>query len=108
MSGITEAEKKAFAKLDSRLPEDATARMAGVKLADRLRRDLPDVDDVTLGRVLLHLTTHLLHATRIADHAASGTGLGAETTRAALMTAIPKQFGTAAMTLTELEWRTEL
>ncbi|WP_433233916.1 hypothetical protein [Actinomadura nitritigenes] len=105
MSGITEAEKKAFAKLDSRLPEDATARTAGVKLADRLRRELPDVDDVTLGRVLLNLTTHLFRAIRIADDAASGVGLGPETTRAALMTALPKQLGAAAMTLTELEWK---
>jgi len=49
-------ERAALAALDAQLRAADPGRASGTELADLLREQLPDIDDTTLGRVLIALT----------------------------------------------------
>lgn len=53
MSALTARERARLDALANRLAIYNTRPPAGVRLADGMRTDLPDIDDVTIGRVLL-------------------------------------------------------
>lgn len=75
---------------------------AGRNLADRMRRALPDVDDVTIGRALLELGEVVAGVVRTAHDTTSDTTQG----EAALIS-VAGVVACAAINLTEIEWREE-
>lgn len=102
---LTETERQAMATLDAALPASDLTRRAGVGLADLLRIHLPDVDDVTLGRVVLEVMRHLKGCDDTARKTAEVVGVPANVTRAAALQVGIRQLAAAAMTLTELDWK---
>lgn len=105
MSALTESERRAMAELDASLPADDLVRRAGVGLADLLRTQLPDADDVTLGRVVLEIMRHLKRGDDEARRLADNVGVPANVTRAAALAVGIRQLAAASLTLTELEWK---
>ena len=103
--GLSKSEREALALIDAELSHADPVRYAGVVLADRLRRELPDVDDTTLGRVALQLMKHFAGAKVRADAAAEQAKHPVVPMRAAVLDAGIRQLATAALTLTELEWK---
>lgn len=105
VSALTETERRVLAQLDADLPADHVTRHGGVMLADLLRTAAPEADDVTLGRIALALMRNLSDGRDIAVRAAEAIGTADQATRAAALEVGIRQLATAALTLTELEWK---
>ncbi len=60
-SGLSQAELAALRATAARAAPDA---QAGRVLADSMRRDLPELDDLTLGRIALRYVAYLIVADR--------------------------------------------
>lgn len=92
MSALSDAERIRLARLNeaaSTIPWNP--KKGGRALADDLRRALPDLDDVSVGRVLLEIGGFI---GRLADGRADGT-----------LHVLTDQVMCAALDLTAVEWQ---
>lgn len=102
MAAFTPMQIEALKFLDSTFGADPVGVQAGRMLADRLRTAVPDVDDVTIGRVLLgagDFVASVIHAAREAP--------GDSADGEAALSAVAATFACAVITLTEIHWREE-
>jgi hypothetical protein len=90
MNVFTDEEKRGLAALHARASA-VGAPGEGREIADHMRLMLPDLDDVTIGRVLLRIAIHLGALHQVFGEEAAGQ--------------IGRQYMMAALQLTALEWQ---
>lgn len=55
MSALSNADRIRLARLNEDLDVDASQEVASQLVADSLRQQFPDIDDVTIGRILIEV-----------------------------------------------------
>uniref|UniRef100_UPI003F490A57 hypothetical protein n=1 Tax=Actinomadura sp. CA-154981 TaxID=3240037 RepID=UPI003F490A57 len=94
-----------LAQLHEQMREHPSSVKAGTTIADRLRTELPDLDDATIGRVVLEVSIHLSAA---GDRFEALLGsLSLPTSYTAALKPLIRAVLCAAIQLTEIEWREE-
>ncbi|TDB86449.1 hypothetical protein E1264_17780 [Actinomadura sp. KC216] len=101
MTALTAEQIEVLKGLDAAFGSQPSLAATGRKLADQFRTQLPDLDDLTLGRVLLEVGARLANAVMEIDRSR-----GAEATEVCVaISAMASAYACAAIALTEIHWK---
>lgn len=101
MAELNPVQIDALKYLDATLGRDPVRMKSGHMLADKMRRSMPDVDDVTIALVLMDVGDFVSGVIRVAHDDPDDSAQGE-----AALGSIAATVACAAIALTEIHWRT--